>query len=129
MGTELQHNQYLITNSIILVTDYSIISETNLEHNLYFLVSWMFSVTDLFTPYHCNTNSFCSSPLFTAVFEPFLKAYIERFKYKSITTDDWKAFLYEFFNDKVHILFLSHQTQTSDFIYANYSFVDYDKRR
>ncbi len=35
------------------------------------------------------------------VFEPFLKAYIDKFKYKSITTADWKAFLYEFFANKV----------------------------
>ena len=39
------------------------------------------------------------------VFEPFLRAYIDKFKYKSITTDDWKAFLYEFFNDKVGMIF------------------------
>jgi leukotriene-A4 hydrolase len=38
------------------------------------------------------------------VFEPFLPAYIERFKYKSITTDHWKSFLYEFFSDKKSIL-------------------------
>jgi len=38
------------------------------------------------------------------VFEPFLKAYIEKFKYKSITTDDWKSFLYEFFDAKKAIL-------------------------
>jgi len=36
------------------------------------------------------------------VFEPFLKAYVEEFKYKSINTDDWKQFLYKFFHDKVH---------------------------
>ena len=35
------------------------------------------------------------------VFEGFLKAYIEEFKYKSITTDDWKNFLYQHFSDKV----------------------------
>lgn len=32
------------------------------------------------------------------VFEPFLLAYIERFKFKSITTSDWKNFLFEFFS-------------------------------
>jgi len=36
------------------------------------------------------------------VFEPFLKAYVEEFKFKSITTDDWKQFLYKFFDDKVN---------------------------
>jgi len=38
---------------------------------------------------------------FVDVFEPFLKAYVNEFKYKSITTDDWKQFLYKFFDDKV----------------------------
>jgi len=42
------------------------------------------------------------------VFEPFLKAYVDEFKYKSVTTDDWKQFLYKFFDDKVicHFYFL-----------------------
>ncbi|PNF40549.1 Leukotriene A-4 hydrolase [Cryptotermes secundus] len=31
------------------------------------------------------------------VFDPFLKAYITKFKYKSIDTDDFKKFLYEYF--------------------------------
>lgn len=39
------------------------------------------------------------------VFEPFLKAYVQRFQYKSINTSDWKAFLYEFFSLKVTFLF------------------------
>lgn len=36
--------------------------------------------------------------------DAFLKAYVERFKYKSIVTDDWKSFLYEFFADKKAVL-------------------------
>jgi len=41
------------------------------------------------------------------VFEPFLKAYIEEFKFKSVSTDDWKQFLYKFFDDKVcHAIFI-----------------------
>ncbi|XP_022671198.1 leukotriene A-4 hydrolase-like isoform X2 [Varroa jacobsoni] len=36
--------------------------------------------------------------------DAFLKAYVERFKYKSIVTDDWKSFLYEFFANKKDIL-------------------------
>ena len=39
--------------------------------------------------------------LLAEAFEPFLRAYIDKFKYKSITTSDWKAFLYEFFSEKV----------------------------
>eukprot|EP00054_Salpingoeca_dolichothecata_P038073 m.12811 g.12811 ORF g.12811 m.12811 type:complete len:609 (-) comp8209_c0_seq1:66-1892(-) len=30
-------------------------------------------------------------------FEPFLKAYVSRYQYKTLTTDDMKAFLYEYF--------------------------------
>lgn len=37
-------------------------------------------------------------------FEGFLRAYIEEFKYKSIDSDDFKAFLYRYFKDKVDIL-------------------------
>lgn len=33
------------------------------------------------------------------VFEPFLKAYIEKFKYQSIITKDFKDFLFEYFKD------------------------------
>ncbi|OQR75340.1 leukotriene A-4 hydrolase-like [Tropilaelaps mercedesae] len=36
--------------------------------------------------------------------DAFLKAYIDRFKYKSIVTDDWKSFMYEFFANKKDIL-------------------------
>ncbi|XP_074645095.1 leukotriene A-4 hydrolase-like isoform X2 [Tubulanus polymorphus] len=38
------------------------------------------------------------------VFNPFLRAYIEKFKYKSLDTDEWKEFLYSFFHDKVSVL-------------------------
>ncbi|XP_034843698.1 leukotriene A-4 hydrolase isoform X2 [Mirounga leonina] len=38
------------------------------------------------------------------VFLGFLKAYVEKFSYKSITTDDWKDFLYSHFKDKVDLL-------------------------
>ncbi|KAK3087442.1 hypothetical protein FSP39_005970 [Pinctada imbricata] len=38
------------------------------------------------------------------VFEPFLKAYIEKFKYQSIDSSQWKSFLYEHFADKKSIL-------------------------
>ncbi|XP_077972120.1 leukotriene A-4 hydrolase-like [Styela clava] len=37
-------------------------------------------------------------------FEPFLLAYINKFKYKSLTTEEWKDFLYEHFKDKKAIL-------------------------
>ncbi|GFY39975.1 leukotriene A-4 hydrolase [Trichonephila inaurata madagascariensis] len=38
------------------------------------------------------------------VFEKFLKAYVEEFKYKSIDTDTWKDYLYKHFSDKEEIL-------------------------
>ncbi|KAK6107032.1 Aminopeptidase ltah-1.1 [Brugia pahangi] len=37
-------------------------------------------------------------------FNEFLKKYIEKFAQKSIVTDDWKVFLYEYFSDKKNIL-------------------------
>ncbi|CAG2227040.1 unnamed protein product [Mytilus edulis] len=37
-------------------------------------------------------------------FEPFLKAYIEKFKYKSIDSTQWKDFLFSFFQSKVDVL-------------------------
>ncbi|KAK8728434.1 hypothetical protein OTU49_009298, partial [Cherax quadricarinatus] len=33
-------------------------------------------------------------------FEPFLKAYLDKFKYQSITSDTFRSFLFEFFVDK-----------------------------
>ncbi|XP_021344538.1 leukotriene A-4 hydrolase-like, partial [Mizuhopecten yessoensis] len=38
-----------------------------------------------------------------AVFEPFLRAYIEQFQGDSIVTDQWKEFLFSFFKDKVDV--------------------------
>ena len=35
------------------------------------------------------------------VFIGFLKAYVQQFAYKSVVTEDWKKFLYSYFNDKV----------------------------
>ena len=34
-------------------------------------------------------------------FDPFLKSYIEKFSYQSVTTQQWKDHLYQFFADKV----------------------------
>ncbi|KAH0616765.1 hypothetical protein JD844_028137 [Phrynosoma platyrhinos] len=38
------------------------------------------------------------------VFMGFLRRYIQQFAYKSITTEDWKNFLYSYFKDKVDLL-------------------------
>lgn len=35
------------------------------------------------------------------VFEPFLKKYLDKFKYKSILTKDFQQFVYEYFNEKI----------------------------
>ncbi|KAL4226486.1 Leukotriene A-4 hydrolase [Mactra antiquata] len=35
-----------------------------------------------------------------AVFDPFMKSYIEKFKYKSITTTDWKDYLLSYFSEQ-----------------------------
>ncbi|KAJ1523935.1 hypothetical protein ONE63_010484 [Megalurothrips usitatus] len=37
-------------------------------------------------------------------FEPFMKAYLDHFKFKSISTEDWKGFLYDYFPGKHSIL-------------------------
>jgi len=39
-----------------------------------------------------------------AVFEPYMRAYIDHFKYKSVTTNEWKEHLYQFFKDKTEVL-------------------------
>ncbi|XP_053319083.1 leukotriene A-4 hydrolase [Spea bombifrons] len=39
-----------------------------------------------------------------AVFLGFLKNYLQVFAYKTVTTEDWKKFLYSYFKDKVEIL-------------------------
>ncbi|RLU18861.1 hypothetical protein DMN91_009219 [Ooceraea biroi] len=38
------------------------------------------------------------------VFEPFLKSYLDTFKYRSIKTDTWKDYLYKYFSDKIKLL-------------------------
>ncbi|XP_022235060.1 leukotriene A-4 hydrolase-like [Limulus polyphemus] len=38
------------------------------------------------------------------IFEPFLRAYLEKYKYKSLDTDEWKDFLYEYFKDQTNKL-------------------------
>ena len=35
-----------------------------------------------------------------SVFEPWFRAYIDHFKYKSLTTNQWKDFLFQFFADQ-----------------------------
>ena len=43
-------------------------------------------------------------------FEPFLRSYFETFKYKSITTSDWKDYLYKYFSNKIQVLFIYKST-------------------
>lgn len=38
------------------------------------------------------------------VFEPFLKSYLNTYKYKSIKTDVWKNYLYQYFSEKVEVI-------------------------
>lgn len=35
------------------------------------------------------------------VFEPFLRMYLDKFKYKSILTKDFQQTVYEYFNEKI----------------------------
>ena len=41
------------------------------------------------------------------VFNKYLRAHIEHFKGKSINTDEWKVYLYEYFHDKVISSYIS----------------------
>ena len=55
-----------------------------------------------------------------SVFEPWLKAYIDHFKYQSIATDDFKRHLYQYFSaqpDKVTVTTASLQEVTSYQLY------------
>lgn len=38
------------------------------------------------------------------VFDKFLRSYIEKYKYKSVDTSQWKEYLYEYFKDKKDVL-------------------------
>ncbi|XP_021060252.1 leukotriene A-4 hydrolase isoform X2 [Mus pahari] len=49
------------------------------------------------------------------VFLGFLKAYVKKFSYQSVTTDDWKSFLYSHFKDKVDLL---NQVDWNAWLYA-----------
>lgn len=49
------------------------------------------------------------------MFLGFLKAYVEKFSYQSVTTDDWKSFLYAHFKDKVDLL---NQVDWNAWLYA-----------
>ena len=40
---------------------------------------------------------------FVEVFEPFFRSYIEKYKHKTATTEEWKAYLFEYFSDQVWI--------------------------
>ena len=42
-----------------------------------------------------------SKTYFVDVFEPWLRAYLQKYKGQSITTDEWKDFLYSFFSGQV----------------------------
>lgn len=36
----------------------------------------------------------------------FVKSYVQRFAYSSVTTEDWKTYLFSYFKDKVRNLWL-----------------------
>ena len=38
---------------------------------------------------------------FAEVFEPFLRSYLEKYQYQTVTTAEWKEYLEEYFHDKV----------------------------
>lgn len=48
------------------------------------------------------------------VFEPFVKSYVQHFASKSITTDDWKNYLYDYM-ERVHGQAMVDKLNTIDF--------------
>ena len=56
----------------------------------------------------------------SGIFEDFLRAYIDHFKYQTITTEDFRAYLYNYFEGKV-ILF-HFEAQLLRFYFINNSF-------
>ena len=38
---------------------------------------------------------------FAEVFEPFLRSYLEKYQYQTVTTAEWREYLEEYFHDKV----------------------------
>ena len=36
------------------------------------------------------------------VFEPFLRSYLKKFQYETVTTKEWRHYLEEYFHDKVN---------------------------
>eukprot|EP00069_Balaena_mysticetus_P022259 bmy_13868T0 len=63
-----------------------------------------FGETHPFTKLVVDLTNVDPDVAYSSVFLGFLKAYVEKFSYKSITTDDWKDFLYSYFKDKVDAL-------------------------
>jgi len=39
----------------------------------------------------------------SSIFEPFFKSYFYKFAYRSIKTDDWQEYLYDFFPEKKEV--------------------------
>jgi leukotriene-A4 hydrolase len=50
------------------------------------------------------------------VFEPFFRKYIETHKYKTATTDEWKAFLMDYFKDKVRLFMVMNANTLNTWI-------------
>ena len=46
----------------------------------------------------------CSTSGGPSVFNPFLRDYIDHFKYKTVNTSDFKDFLYKYFKDRTDVL-------------------------
>lgn len=51
-------------------------------------------------------NIFVSYMPCAEVFMGFVKSYIQMFAYRSVTTDDWKNYLFTYFKDKVRNIHL-----------------------
>ncbi|XP_025074290.1 leukotriene A-4 hydrolase-like isoform X1 [Pogonomyrmex barbatus] len=52
------------------------------------------------------------------VFEPFLKSYINKFKYQNITTKAWKDYLYEYFSERNKVIIF--QLNVSIYVFQSF---------
>ena len=43
----------------------------------------------------------CIHDIYIEIFDKYLRAHVENFKYKTITTDDWKEFFLSYFDKQV----------------------------
>lgn len=106
-GEQLRHF-YAITGLEDLREEIQVLGETNQLTNLVPNLAGV-DPSDAFSivPYEKgHTLLFYLEELLggAEVFNPFLRSYLDKYKYRSIVTDDWKKYLYKYFANKTELL-------------------------